>query len=129
MKYLSLLAIDSAQIHDGGKLEKIGSFEEELAKTKMEIGDTMKAQERLKVMEVETRQLKSGLSDSQSKITQLERNLTLSGKKIDDLTTNVPSWREKEATLLEQLAATEFRVKQQKRNLTCKLSFYKQKYE
>ncbi|GLJ26784.1 hypothetical protein SUGI_0522300 [Cryptomeria japonica] len=71
----------------------------------------MKAQERPKIMEIETIQLKSGLDDSRSKIIQPEQNLTLSGKKVDDLTTNVPAWREKEEALQEQLAAAEFRVK------------------
>lgn len=106
-----LQAKDIVKMHAEEKLEQVGLYEEKFSQDAKEREYALKAKERLKIFEIEVRHLKSQLSDSQSKIAQLELEAKVANVKLDNVMKDVLDLREKEAVLLEQLEAAEFKAK------------------
>lgn len=106
-----LQAKDIVKMHAEEKLEQVGLYQEKLSQDAKEREYALKAKERLKMFEIEVRHLKSQLSDSQSKIAQLELEAKVANEKLDNVMRDVLALREKEAVLLEQLATAEFKAK------------------
>jgi len=102
---------DIVKMHAEEKLEQVGLDQEKLSQDEKEREYALKARERLKIFEIEVRHLKSQLSDSQSKIVQLELEARVANENLDNMERNVLALREKEAVLLEQFAAAEFKAK------------------
>lgn len=102
---------DIVKMHAEEKLEQVGLDQEKLSQDEKEREYALKTRERLKIFEIEVRHLKSQLSDSQSKIVQLELEARVANENLDNMERNVLALREKEAVLLEQFAAAEFKAK------------------
>lgn len=102
---------DIVKMHAEEKLEQVGLYQEKLSQVEKEREYALKEKERLEILETEVRGLKCQLSDSQSKIEQLELEVAVANEKFDKMTINTLALREKEAVLLEQLAAAEFKAK------------------
>lgn len=102
---------DIVKMHAKEKLERVGLDQEKLSQDEKEREYALKAREKLKIFEIEVRHLKSQLSDSQSKIVQLELEARVANENLDNMERNVLALREKEAVLLEQFAAAEFKAK------------------
>jgi len=95
---------DIVKMHAEEKLEQVGLDQEKLSQDEKEREYALKTRERLKIFEIEVRHLKSQLSDSQSKIVQLELEARVANENLDNMERNVLALREKEAVLLEQFA-------------------------
>lgn len=102
---------DIVKMHAEEKLEQVGLDQEKLSQDEKEREYALKTRERMKIFEIEVRHLKSQLSDSQSKIVQLELEARVANENLDNMERNVLALREKEAVLLEQFAAAEFKAK------------------
>lgn len=102
---------DIVKMHAEEKSEQVGLDQEKLSQDEKEREYALKTRERLKIFEIEVRHLKSQLSDSQSKIVQLELEARVANENLDNMERNVLALREKEAVLLEQFAAAEFKAK------------------
>lgn len=102
---------DIVKMHAEEKSEQVGLDQEKLSQDEKEREYALNARERLKIFEIEVRHLKSQLSDSQSKIVQLELEARVANENLDNMERNVLALREKEAVLLEQFAAAEFKAK------------------
>jgi hypothetical protein len=102
---------DIVKMHAEEKLEQVGLDQEKLSQDEKEREYALKTRERLKIFEIEVRHLKSQLSDSQSKIVQLELEARVANENLDNMERNVLALREKEVVLLEQFAAAEFKAK------------------
>lgn len=102
---------DIVKMHAEEKLEQVGLYQEKLSQAEKEREYALKEKERLEILEIEVTYLRSQLSESQSKIEQLELKIAVANEKMNNMTINTLALRDKEAVLLEQLAAAEFKAK------------------